>query len=107
MIGMSPTYLSKIEREELPPPAPDKLVAIAKQLGFGQDELFALACRLPTDIPEIIHRRPAVADLLRRVRNLTNDEVRQLTLGLPEPKARRGDGRAASSRGKPPRDEKS
>lgn len=30
MIGVSPTYLSKVERDEFPPPAEDKVKAIAK-----------------------------------------------------------------------------
>ncbi len=30
MIGVSPTYLSKVERDEFPPPAEDKVRAIAK-----------------------------------------------------------------------------
>jgi HTH-type transcriptional regulator, competence development regulator len=30
MIGVSPTYLSKVERDELPAPAEDKLQTIAK-----------------------------------------------------------------------------
>ena len=30
MIGVSPTYLSKVERDEFPPPAEDKVKAIAQ-----------------------------------------------------------------------------
>ena len=30
MIGVSPTYLSKVERDEFSPPAEDKVRAIAK-----------------------------------------------------------------------------
>jgi transcriptional regulator with XRE-family HTH domain len=30
MIGVSPTYLSKVERDEFPPPVEDKVRAIAK-----------------------------------------------------------------------------
>ena len=37
MIGVSPTYLSKIERNELPPPAEDKVKAIAKIIECDAD----------------------------------------------------------------------
>ena len=34
MIGVSPTYLSKVERDEFPPPAEDKVKAIAEIIGL-------------------------------------------------------------------------
>ena len=33
MIGVSPTYLSKVERDEFPPPAEDKVRTIAEIIG--------------------------------------------------------------------------
>ena len=39
MIGVSPTYLSKVERDEFPPPAEDKVKAIAKIIGCDADDL--------------------------------------------------------------------
>ena len=38
MIGVSPTYLSKVERDEFAPPAEDKVKAIARVLGCDVDE---------------------------------------------------------------------
>jgi HTH-type transcriptional regulator, competence development regulator len=62
-IGVSPTYLSKIERDEFPPPAEDKVKKMAEILGRDQDELLALAGRVASDLTEIIRRRPrAVRD---------------------------------------------
>ena len=46
MIGVSPTYLSKVERDEFPPPAEDKVKAIAKIIGCDADELLARAGRV-------------------------------------------------------------
>jgi transcriptional regulator with XRE-family HTH domain len=43
MIGVSPTYLSKVERDEFPPPVEDKVKAIAKILNCDADELLARA----------------------------------------------------------------
>ena len=44
-IGVSPTYLSKIERDEFPPPAEDKVRAIAKIIECDVDDLLARAGR--------------------------------------------------------------
>jgi HTH-type transcriptional regulator, competence development regulator len=41
-IGVSPTYLSKIERDEFDPPAEDKVRKIAEIIGRDPDELLAL-----------------------------------------------------------------
>jgi transcriptional regulator with XRE-family HTH domain len=45
MIGVSPTCLSKIEQDEFPPPAEDKVKAIAKFIGRDADGLLARAGR--------------------------------------------------------------
>ena len=58
MIGVSPTYLSKVERDEFPPPAEDKVKAIAKIIGCDADELLARAGRVSSDISDIIKRQP-------------------------------------------------
>ena len=47
MIGVSPTYLSKVERDEFSPPAEDKVKAIAKIIGCDPDDLLARAAACP------------------------------------------------------------
>ena len=42
MIGVSPTYLSKVERDEFPPPAEDKVRKIAEIIKQHPRELGAL-----------------------------------------------------------------
>ena len=46
MIGVSPTYLSKVERDEFKAPAEDKVRAIAQIIGCDVDELLARAGRV-------------------------------------------------------------
>jgi len=78
-VGVSPTYLSKIERGEFPPPAEDKVVAIADALGQDRDELLALAGRIASDLAEVIRARPIeLAALLRAIRDLSPEAVRTL-----------------------------
>ena len=79
MIGVSPTYLSKVERDEFPPPAEDKVKAIAKIIECDADELLARAGRVSSDLSDIIKRHPVeLAALLRTTKGLTADDMAKL-----------------------------
>jgi transcriptional regulator with XRE-family HTH domain len=79
MIGVSPTYLSKVERDEFPPPAEDKVRKIADIIGCDADELLARAGRVSSDLSEIIKQRPReLATLLRTTKGLSTDAVMNL-----------------------------
>jgi len=79
MIGVSPTYQSKVERDEFPPPAEDKVRAIAKIIECDVDDLLARAGRVSTDITDIIKRHPVeLAALLRTIKGLTADDIARL-----------------------------
>jgi len=78
-IGVSPTYLSKVERDEFPPPAEDKVRAIAKIIRCDVDDLLARAGRVSSDITDIIKRHPVeLAALLRTTKGLTADDITRL-----------------------------
>lgn len=78
-IGVSPTYLSKIERDEFPPPVEDRVRQIAEILGLDVDELLALAGRVSTDLADIIREQPReMAALLRTTKGLSPEQVRRL-----------------------------
>jgi transcriptional regulator with XRE-family HTH domain len=65
-IQISPAYLSKIETGQFPPPAEDRLVAIAAQLNLDPDVLLAQAGRVPADVLQTIKQRPIeMAQLIR------------------------------------------
>src|SRR5919205_836059 len=75
-IGVSATYLSKIERDELPPPSEARVKEIARQLDQDPDELLALAGKVASDLHEIIRNRPReMADFLRAARQLDHTEL--------------------------------
>ena len=79
MIGVSPTYVSKVERDEFPPPAENKVRLIAGVIGCDVDELLARAGKVATDLSDIIKRNPVeVAALLRTTKGLTADELNRL-----------------------------
>ncbi|MBX3552896.1 MAG: helix-turn-helix domain-containing protein [Pseudolabrys sp.] len=78
-IGVSPTYLSKVERDEFPSPAEDKVRKIASVLGLDADELLALAGRVASDLTDIIRERPReMADFLRAAKGLTAEDMARL-----------------------------
>jgi len=75
-VGMSPTYLSKIERNEFPPPAEDKVLAIAKELNEDPDELLALAGKVASDLPKIIQQNPReLASFLRSTKGCSASDL--------------------------------
>jgi transcriptional regulator with XRE-family HTH domain len=78
-IGVSPTYLSKVERDEFPPPVEGKVRAIAKIINCDADELLARAGRVSSDLSDIIKRHPVeLGALLRMTRSLTAEEMTKL-----------------------------
>jgi transcriptional regulator with XRE-family HTH domain len=78
-IGVSPTYLSKVERDEFPPPAEERVRTIAAIMGLDVDELLALAGRVASDLTDIIREHPReMADFLRSARGLTAEDMARL-----------------------------
>ena len=78
-IGVEPSYLSKIERGEQPPPGEQTIVALAKELGEDADVLLALAGKVSGDLLKIIRKRPKVfAELIRELKNLPDHAVLRL-----------------------------
>jgi transcriptional regulator with XRE-family HTH domain len=89
MIGVSPTYLSKVERDEFAPPAEDKVKAIAQIIGCDVDDLLARAGRVASDLSEIIKHHPVeLAALLRTTKGWTNDDIVRLARTAQKSKAR-------------------
>jgi transcriptional regulator with XRE-family HTH domain len=79
MIEVSPTYLSKCERDEFPPPVEDKVRKIAEIIDCDVDDLLARANRVSTDITDIIKRHPVeLAALLRNTKGLTVEDITRL-----------------------------
>jgi len=75
-VGIEPSYLSKIERGEEPPPSEKTIRAIARELNEDVDVLLALAGKVSGDLQTIIRRRPKLfAELIRTLKNQPNHAV--------------------------------
>ena len=69
VIGVEPAFLSKVEREIVPPPSEAKVIALAQALGEDQDVLLAMAGKVSSDLLDIIRDRPALfAELIRKLK---------------------------------------
>lgn len=66
-VGISPAYLSRIERGKESPPKPDIIKALARVLVTDPDVLFRLSSSTDPDLTEYLKERPKVLDLLRLV----------------------------------------
>src|ERR1700735_1916151 len=83
-VGVSPTYMSKVERDEFAPPTEDKVKAIAQIIGCDVDELLARAGRAASDLSDIIKRHPGeLAALLRTTKGLTTEDIARLSRNCP------------------------
>lgn len=80
MVGISSTYLSQVEQDNVDPPTAERVYTMATHLGANPDEWTALAGRVPTDLIAIFHERPVlIAELLRAASGLSRDQLRSLT----------------------------
>lgn len=78
-IDVEPSYLSKVERGEQPPPSEKTIVALARELGEDADVLLALAGKVSADLQQIIRKRPKLfAQLIRDLKNLPEHAVLRL-----------------------------
>ena len=78
-VGISPTYVSKVERDEFPPPGEETVRKMARLLGADEDELLGLAGKVASDIPKIVEERPTVmAPFFRAAGRLSDESIHKL-----------------------------
>ena len=80
MVGISPAYLSRIERGKEHPPRPQIIKALAKVLAADPDVLFRLSSSTDPDIVTFLHEQPEVMNLLRFIQDASfnHDQVTRL-----------------------------
>jgi HTH-type transcriptional regulator, competence development regulator len=79
-IGISPAYLSRIEREKEPPPRPEIIKELARLLAADPDVLFRLSSSTDPEIIEYLRGQPVALQLLRfiRERSFTDEDIGKL-----------------------------
>ncbi len=75
-VGIKPTYLSKIERGDLPPPSEATIKRLATELDIDEDVLLAMAGKVSTELQSIICQRPVLfSKIIRQLKDLPDDAV--------------------------------
>ena len=78
-VGVQPSYLSKVERDEVAPPSEDTIRRIAADLGEDPDVLLALAGKVSSDLKATIIKRPRLfSQLIRELADMPDGAVLRL-----------------------------
>ncbi len=78
-VDIEPSYLSKIERGQQPPPGEETIIALARELGEDPDVLLALAGKVSKELQRIICHRPKVfSQLIRQLKDMPDHAVLRL-----------------------------
>lgn len=80
LVGISPAYLSRIERGKERPPSPEIIKALAKTLAADPDVLFRLSSSTDPEIVDYLHENPEAMNLIRYIKEvgLTPQSIEQL-----------------------------
>ena len=74
--GVTPAYLSRVERGEVAPPGEETLVKLANELGENPDVMLAMAGKISTDLRSAILARPQLfAELIRAIKVMPDHAV--------------------------------
>ncbi len=69
MVGISPAYLSRIERGKENPPRPEVIKDLAKVLAADPDVLFRLSSSTDPEVVDFLHEQAEVMALLRYLKD--------------------------------------
>ena len=78
-IGVEPSYLSKVERSDQPPPSEKKIKALALELNENPDVLLAMAGKVSSELLEVIKKRPELfSQLIMEIKDMPDHAVLKL-----------------------------
>ena len=75
-VGVTPAYLSRVERGDVAPPGEVTLLKLADELGEDQDVLLAMAGKISADLRAAILARPQVfAEEIRAIKTMPDNAI--------------------------------
>jgi len=75
-VGVEPSYLSKVERDQVAPPSEETIKRLAADLDLDADLLLAMAGKVSSDLMDVIRKRPLMfAALIRELQSLPDHAV--------------------------------
>lgn len=75
-VGISPAYLSRIERGKERPPRPEIIKELARVLAADPDVLFRLSSSTDPEVVDYLHDQPEVMNLLRYIKEARFTEAK-------------------------------
>lgn len=84
-LGLDFTYLSKLENSRGEPPSERTVRNLAGILKTDEEELLALAGRLPAELQARAHQDPEFAMFLRRLPDASKEDLREMYRRLRPP----------------------
>jgi len=89
IVGISPAYLSRIERGKESPPSAEVIKTMARVLAVDPDILFRLSSSTDPDIEDFLRSQPEAMKLLRFLHEskLTGSDIQRLQVLAEEIKA--------------------
>ncbi len=91
-LEISPTYLSHIEVDRVPPPMADKVTKLASELNLDASHLMKSAGRWDEHAAEAISARPVLRELFTLAFAMDEDELLQFVESLEERLERKHEG---------------
>ncbi len=90
-VGISPAYLSRIERGKERPPRPEVIKELAKVLAADPDVLFRLSSSTDPEVVDFLHGQPEIMNLLRYLKDadFTEKEAEKLLIAAKKIKAKK------------------
>lgn len=77
-LGLDFTYLSKLENDRGEPPGEETVRRLARVLGADEEELLALAGKIPSELRSMAQRDFEFARFLRRLPHASDKDLRAL-----------------------------
>lgn len=96
-IGISPAYLSRIERGKERPPKPEVIKELARLLAADPDVLFRLSSSTDPELTDYLHEHPELTNFIRLIMDadLNDDQILEITL-FTEKFVKRGESNCGS-----------
>ena len=75
-VGVTPAYLSRVERGDVAPPGEETLLKLADELAEDRDVLLAMAGKISADLRAAILARPQVfAEVIRAIKTMPDNAI--------------------------------
>ena len=79
ILDVSQTFLSRMERNEIPAPGEEKIRLMAKLLDIHPAEkLIFMANKMPEDVKKMIIKRPDIVPILRVASTKNPDDIKRI-----------------------------